>query len=98
MNAGDELRLRFASPPPPPPGWVRDYVLESDGWEKDGDWNTGFSKTVLPLPSHARPDYNTPPKRLQDDPIYRRYPRDWQTYHTRYITPERFENAVRPRP
>ena len=25
-----------------------------DGWEKDGDFNTGFSQTVLPLPSHAQ--------------------------------------------
>ena len=28
-----------------------------DGWVKDGDYNTSFSKTVLPLPSHDRPDY-----------------------------------------
>lgn len=96
MNAGDELRLRFPSPAPPPHGWVRDYILESNGWEKDGNFNTGFSKTVLPLPSHDRPGYNTPPRRLQDDPVYRRYPHDWQTYHTRYVTPERFQQAVRP--
>ena len=52
-NAGDELALRFPAPPPPPEGWVRDFVLIGDGWNKDGDYNTAFSKTVLPLPSHA---------------------------------------------
>ena len=54
-NAGDELALRFPAPPPPPEGWVRDFVMIGDGWNKDGDYNTAFSKTVLPLPSHRRP-------------------------------------------
>jgi len=97
MNAGDEIALKFAALPSPAPGWVRDYILVGDGWEKDGNYNTTFSKTVLPLPSHSRPEYNTPPGRLEDDPIYRRYPQDWQTYHTRYVTPEAFRNALRSR-
>ncbi len=57
MNAGDELRLSFPAPPPPPDGWTRDFVLIGDGWVKDGDFNTSYSKTVLPLPAHGRPDY-----------------------------------------
>ena len=57
-NAGDELVLRFPAPPPPAEGWVRDFVLIGDGWNKDGDFNTAFSKTVLPLPSHKRPGYD----------------------------------------
>ena len=61
-----------------------------DGWNKDGDYNTAFSKTVLPLPSHARPGYDTPPGALEDDPVFRFHPEDWREYHTRYITPERF--------
>ena len=56
MNAGDELRLSFPAPPPPPDGWTRDFVLIGDGWVKDGDYNTSFSKTVLPLPAHGRPE------------------------------------------
>ena len=52
MNAGDELRLRFEAPPDPPAGWRRDFVLVTDGWVKDGDFNTAHSKTVGPLPSH----------------------------------------------
>src|SRR6266545_1523451 len=56
MNAGDELVLRFMAPPPPPAGWSRDFVLIGDGWVKDGDYNTTFSRTVLPLPAHDQPD------------------------------------------
>ena len=94
MNAGDEMQLQFPAPPPPPAGWVRDYVLVGDGWVKDGDFNTGFSKTVLPLPAHDLPNYNAPPTRLQDDPVYRRHASDWQTYQTRYVAPDAFRGAV----
>ncbi|MBV9851722.1 MAG: VCBS repeat-containing protein [Armatimonadetes bacterium] len=97
MNAGDEMRLRFAAPPPPPAGWTRDYVLIADGWEKDGDFNTRFSQTVLPLPSHRRPAYDTPPGRLEDDPVYKAHRQDWVTYQTRYVTPRRFHDALLPR-
>lgn len=97
MNAGDELAFRFPAPPGPPEGWVRDFVLIGDGWVKDGDYNTVFSKTVRPLPSHDQPQLTTPPGRLADDPVYRRNPRDWRTYHTRYVTPENFRAALMPR-
>jgi Tfp pilus assembly protein PilF len=95
MNAGDELVLHFAASPPPPAGWSRDFVLIGDGWVKDGDYNTTFSKTVLPLPAHDQPDYTTPPGDLEDDPVYRRHSQDWQHYHTRYMTPQRFHEAMR---
>jgi cytochrome c-type biogenesis protein CcmH/NrfG len=98
LNAGDELVLRFVAPPPPPVGWRRDFVLIGDGWNKDGDYNTTFSKTVLPLPAHNQPDYTTPPGDLEDDPVYRRHAEDWQRYHTRYITPQRFHRALLPLP
>ena len=96
MNAGDEMVLRFAAPPPPPPGWTRDYVLIGDGWVKDGDFNTAFSRTVLPLPAHSRPAYNMPPGRLQDDPVYKAHRQDWMTYQTRWVSPQRFRAAMRP--
>ncbi len=95
MNAGDEMWFRFAAQAAPPAGWVRDFVLIGDGWEKDGDYNTGFSKTVLPLPTHATSDYTKPPARLEDDPVYQKYPQDWQNYHTRYVTPQSFTDALR---
>ena len=54
---------------------------------KDGDYNTSFSKTVLPLPAHGHPDYEaasaTPT--LEEDPVYQRHRDDWQTFHTRFV-------------
>ncbi|HEV2707668.1 MAG TPA: FG-GAP-like repeat-containing protein [Pyrinomonadaceae bacterium] len=94
-NAGDELLLRFAARPAPAAGRVRDYVLIGNGWIKDGDYNSMFSKTVLPLPSRDRQYYTTAPTRLEDDPVYRRHPQDWQDYHTRYVTPQGFSHALR---
>jgi hypothetical protein len=95
MNAGDELRLKFAALPAPTEGWVRDYVMVGDGWIKDGDLNSTFSKTVLPLPYHGMKDYNTPPRRLEDDPAFKRHPQDWREFQTRYVTPEFFMKALR---
>lgn len=95
MNAGDELSFRFAAQPPPAPGWVRDYVIVGDGWIKDGDYNSTFSKTVLPLPYHAKNEYTTAPGRLEDEWVYHQHPEDWQKYHTRYVTPDIFQNAMR---
>jgi tetratricopeptide (TPR) repeat protein len=99
MNAGDELRLRFEEQAPPPAGWRRDFVLIGDGWEKDGDYNTGHSQTVLPLPSHDRPDYGagTPTLTLADDPVHRRHPEDWTEFHTRFVTPDAFVRGLRSR-
>jgi Tfp pilus assembly protein PilF len=95
MNAGDELALRFAEPAPAPPGYVRDYVLAGDGWIKDGDYNSTYSLTVLPYPYHARQVYDTPPSRLEDEWVVRHHPEDWQSWQTRYVSPEIFEDALR---
>jgi tetratricopeptide (TPR) repeat protein len=95
MNAGDEMTLRFVEQAPPPAGWKRDFVIVGDGWIKDGDYNTTFSKTVTPLPYHAKQEYLTPPGRLEDEWVYQQHPDDWQNYHTRYVTPEIYQNALR---
>jgi hypothetical protein len=95
MNAGDEMSFRFAAQAPPPAGWVRDYVIVGDGWIKDGDYNSTFSKTVLPLPYHAKNLYDTPPGRLEDEWVYRQHPDDWQKFQTRYVTADTFQNAMR---
>ncbi len=97
MNAGDEMTFRFPEQPAPPAGWVRDYVFMGDGWIKDGDYNSTFSKTVLPLPYHAKQEYETPPGKLEEEWVYKQYPEDWQKYHTRYVTPEVFQNVLRSR-
>jgi hypothetical protein len=95
QNAGDEIVLRFKAPPLPAEGWVRDFVMIGNGWIKDGDFNSMFSKTVLPLPARDLTEYTSLPERLEDDPVYRRHAQDWQEYHTRYVTPEGFQNALK---
>jgi hypothetical protein len=96
MNAGDELAFRFPALEPPAPGWTRDFVLIGDGWVKDGDYNTGYSTTVEPLPYHGLTDYARAPGRLTDDPGYQRHPNDWRTYHTRHVTAREFHRALVP--
>jgi Tfp pilus assembly protein PilF len=97
MNSGDEMTLRFPALPPPPAGWVRDFVIAGDGWIKDGDYNSTFSRTVLPLPYHGRSLYVTPPGRLEDEYVYKHHPEDWVRYQTRYVSDEVFQNALRDR-
>ncbi len=95
MNAGDELALRFPEASPPGPGLVRDFVVVGDGWEKDGDYNTTASRTVLPLPTHRSARYGKATERLEDDPVYRRNPADFARYHTRFVSPDAVRDALR---
>ena len=81
MGAGDAMTLRFAVPQePPPPGWTRDYVLYSVGWDKDADLNTVLGQTAEPLPRVGMKRYpfapNDPPP---DTPAYRQFLRKYQT-------------------
>ncbi len=85
MNAGDELAMTFPEAPPAAPGTVRDFIVIGDGWEKDGDYNTTASRTVLPLPTHRTAAYGGPVGRLEDDPVYQRHREDFERYHTRYV-------------
>jgi Tfp pilus assembly protein PilF len=96
MNAGDELAMAFPAPPQPSEGWRRDFVLIGDGWEKDGDFNTEFSTTVLPLPAHGKKPYDagSPPSRLEDDPVFRKNPGDWEVFHTRHVSPDAFARGL----
>ncbi|MEM7199938.1 MAG: FG-GAP-like repeat-containing protein [Planctomycetota bacterium] len=93
MNAGDVISLSFDAPPPPRAGWRRDFVFFSDGWVKDGDWNTVASKTTTPLPFHDMPSYPYPddaaPATLRQD-----HP-DWQDYHVRWIDGATYDQALR---
>ena len=94
VNAGDEIQLLFAALPNPG-DQVRDFVLKGDGWVKDGDYNTAFSTTVLPLPAHGVLSYHRAPETLEDDPVFKRNAEDWQRFHTRYVTPDWFDRALR---
>ncbi len=88
MNAGDEMLLKFTEVNSGATDQVRDFVLIGDGWVKDGDYNTTFSRTLRPLPSHSDPTYDEIPGRLNEDPVYLRHSSDWLHYHTRYVSPE----------
>ena len=94
MNAGDEIRFEFPALPPPAEGYVRDFLLQGDGWVKDGDFNTAFSRTVRPLPLHADTGYRGPLVPLQQDPGYLLHPSDWVEYHTRYVAPDGFAEMM----
>ena len=93
MNAGDAIALSFETGAPPPKGWVRDYVFFSDGWVKDGDWNTVASQSVGPLPFHDMEGYPYDPATLPA--TLRRSHEDWQDYHTRYIWQDAFRRRLR---
>ncbi|MBT3604086.1 MAG: hypothetical protein HN521_13590, partial [Candidatus Latescibacteria bacterium] len=83
MGSGDEIELAFdaAGLPDLPDGWRRDFLLMVDGWAKDGDANTAFSQTVLPLPYHAMPQYPYElPHAFPRDGIHQRY---YEAYQTR---------------
>ena len=86
--------MRFAAQPPPPAGWVRDFVIIGDGWNKDGDYNTAFSKTVLPLPFTPSTNTTTPPGGSRTTRSIAAIREDWQKYHTRYVTPDVFDSAT----
>jgi len=95
MNAGDEIALRFPVPDGPPKGWKRDFIWECDGWTRDGDLNTRHGNTVLPLPAHGVDTDARPPDRLENDPVYQRFPRDWRIFHTRYVSGHEFSRGLR---
>jgi hypothetical protein len=82
LAPGDEMRLLFdgRSLPPLPAGWVRDYVVRTDGWTKDTDGNTVDGETVGPLPFHGMKRYPYgPDEHFPDTPEHRRWMREWNT-------------------
>ena len=95
MNAGDEMLYEFEEAGPLAENHKRSFVFVSDGWVKDGDYNTEASSTVLPLPYHGQADYEYKASgTLFDDPVYQQHAEDWVNYHTRYITPDVFRSAL----
>ena len=76
MGSGDELSLSFDAEAFPAlhDGYTRTFLLKVDGWAKDGDPNTAFSQSVLPLPYHAMPEYPyQEPHRYPDGPEHTLY-------------------------
>ncbi len=82
MATGDEMTLQFnpAALPQLRPGWKRNYFLYLRGYAKDGEPNTAFAWTVLPMPFRSMSNY--PPGPADHAPgsaSYRQYLREYQT-------------------
>lgn len=94
-SSGEEIKVTFdaADLPEPPPGWMRDFVLHTDGWLKEGDLNTATAATIEPLPFHGMAGYPYGGAfRFPDDTGLRAYR---SAYNTRWVSQESFRNALR---
>ena len=90
LNAGDEITVEFEASrlPSLKPGWVRDFILYSDGWDKDGDINTLTSQTVEPLPFHGMSAYPYPKtEHYPDGEAHQRYQREYNTRRVEHRLP-----------
>lgn len=94
VNAGDEMVFKFKAMPDPSNGYKRDYVFIGNGWIKEGDFNSTYSQTVLPMPYKNMRVYKGQTERLEDDPVYKQHPEDWLKYHTRYVSNDRLNRAM----
>lgn len=82
LAPGDEIDLEFdlSALPPPAPGKSRTYFLESHGWDKDADRNTGEGEQVEPLPFRGMKSYPyAPGETWPDTDFHRRYVEEWLT-------------------
>jgi Tfp pilus assembly protein PilF len=82
LAPGDEIRLLFDAShlPDPPAGWHRTVFLESHGWDKDADRNTGEGQQVEPLPFRAMTTYPYgPDEEFPDSELHRDYLQNWLT-------------------
>jgi hypothetical protein len=94
-NAGDETSVEFDAKglPELKKGWKRDFLIHSVGWVKDGDINTAYGNTVLPLPFHGMISYPPAEKdSYPQDPDLQKYLRE---YNTRIVTSESYLNALK---
>ncbi len=94
MKGGDAVRLRFdaSALPSLPEGWVRDYLIVLDGWDKDADKNTVAGQTVGPLPFHGMDDARYGELAFPETEAHREFVRE---YLTRRGGPEEFRDALR---
>ena len=66
--------------PTPAPGQRRTLFLESHGWDKDVDRNTGEGQGVEPLPYRAMSSYPYGEgDAFPDSPLHREYRERWLT-------------------
>ena len=72
FKGGDAIRITYDASKLPPlaPGWRRDWILVSDGWDKDFDKNTVTGQSYEPWPFHAMSAYPYPPSERHPDPKF----------------------------
>ncbi|WP_111708810.1 CRTAC1 family protein [Lutibacter citreus] len=94
-NAGDETSLNFSVSnfPKLKVGWKRDFLIHSVGWVKDGDINTSFGQTVLPLPFHGMESY--PPSKNDIYPNNSNLKEYNQEYNTRIVKMDDYRNLIK---
>ncbi len=98
LNAGDEITVEFDASrlSELKPGWVRDFILYSDGWDKDGDINTLTSQTVEPLPFHGMSAYPYPnTEHYPDGEAHRRYRLEYNTRRVEHHLPPLNSHTVK---
>ena len=93
FKGGDAIRITYdaAKLPPLAPGWRRDYILVSDGWDKDFDRNTVAGQSYEPWPFHAMTAYPYPATEHHPDPKF------LEETLTRAVGPERFRSWIKER-
>jgi len=87
MNGGDELTLswRADSLPPKKSGYVRQFFIYCDGWDKDSDFHVRGGTTIEPLPWHGMDDQvypKQPRPEFPSDELHRKYNTRWVAPHT----------------
>ena len=88
-NAGDEITLRFdaAAYPRLSEGWIRTFLIYSDGWVKDGDLNTASGDRAAPPPFRTLKRYPYGTIGSLDVDAARRA--TFQEFQTRRVSPRR---------
>ena len=90
FKGGDAIRIEYDATklPPLPAGWKRDFVVVSDGWDKDFDKNTVTGQSYGPWPFHAMSAYPYPETERHPDPKF------LEETLTREVGPQRFRKAL----
>ena len=90
FKGGDAIRIAYdaSNLPPLASGWRRDWILVSDGWDKDFDKNTVTGQSYGPWPFHAMAAYPYPASEHHPDPRF------LEETLTRVVGPERFRKSL----
>ena len=71
---------------------MRDFVIYTNGWLKDGDLNTATGNTVEPLPFHAMSQYPYSPQ--EHYPTDEEHVQYLKNYNTRHVSDQAFRNEL----